>query len=245
MPPLPPHTSRLPLALALALTGIAGTAHAAGRVGPAQAGAHAAAKLPALSRQPITVNAASVDANYKAQTVVYRKVVITQGNIVVRADRALTTIGHARQESQWTLEGNVRIEAPPHGRLSADTAVVNVQDNHITQATVTGKPAEFTQQTAAGSVTQGHADQITYDVNQGTVRLSNDAWLSDGRNEITSNLITYDVLKDRIEASSPGSGQRVHLTLTPQAPGAGGKALTPPKPPATRPPGPPKPHGPT
>ncbi len=202
---------------------------AAGRAGPG------AVKLPTLSREPIKVNAASVDVDYKTQTVVYRKVLITQGNILVRADRARTTVGQSRQQSQWTLKGNVHIQAPPHGSLDADTAIVGVEDNRITRATVTGKPAEFTQQREDGKVTQGHADQITYDVTRGTVQLSDDAWLSDGRNEISSKLITYDVLKDRIQASSPGSGQRVHLTLTPQAPK--------PKPPGAPGPGPAQPHG--
>lgn len=200
------------------------------------------ARLPRLPEKPITVNAASVDVDYKTQTVVYRQVVISQGNIVVRADRARTTVGRTRQKSEWTLQGNVRIQAPPRGSLNADTAIVDVQDDHIVRATVTGKPARFTQQNAAGKLTQGHADQIVYDVNQGTVQLSDDAWLSDGRTEISSHLITYDVLKDRIEASSPGNGQRVHLTLTPQAPAAGKAA------PKTRPPAPRgaetlKPHG--
>ena len=240
--PSSPHRARR-LLLGLALAGIgAAVAQPAVHTAAGRATGPAAAKLPTLSRQPITVNAASVDVDYKTQTVVYQKVLITQGNIVVRADRARTTVGQSRQQSQWPLKGNVHIQAPPHGTLNADTAIVGVEDNRITRATVTGKPAEFTQQTEGGKVTQGHADQITYDVDRGTVQLSDDAWLSDGRNEISSNLITYDVLKDRIQASSPGSGQRVHLTLTPPSPGTGTKAPKP-KPPATPGPRPPQPHG--
>lgn len=188
-----------------------------------QAGA-AAAKTPELSKQPITINAASVDVDYKTQTVVYQKVVITQGNVIVRADRARTTVAQSHQSSEWTLKGDVRIQAPPRGSLTADIATVDVVNSRITRATVTGKPAQFTQQTAAGGLTQGHANQITYDLRGGTVQLSDDAWLSDGRNQLSGPLVTYDLLKDRIEASSPGSGQRVHLTLTPQAPGVGKSA---------------------
>ncbi len=188
----------------------------AGRAGSLASGA--GPRLPMLSRQPIAINAASVEVDYKTQTATYRQVVIAQGNVVVRADRARTTVGQTRQRSEWTLEGNVRIQAPPRGSLDADTATVDVQDSRIIRATVSGKPAEFTQQSAAGRLTQGHADRIVYDVSQGTVQLRQDAWLSDGRNEISGPLLTYDVLKDRIEASAPGSGERVHLTITPQAP---------------------------
>ncbi len=192
------------------------SAAVAGRAGSLASGA--GPRLPTLSRQPIAINAASVEVDYKTQTATYRQVVIAQGNVVVRADRARTTVGQTRQRSEWTLEGNVRIQAPPRGSLDADTATVDVQDSRIIRATVSGKPAEFTQQSAAGRLTQGHADRIVYDVSQGTVQLRQDAWLSDGRNEISGPLLTYDVLKDRIEASAPGSGERVHLTITPQAP---------------------------
>lgn len=240
MPPLRPHASRLLLGLVLAAIGA--TAPAAAQASPRPAPGRTSVKLPALSEQPITVNAASVDVNYKAETVVYQKVVISQGNILVRADRARTTVGQSRKKSEWTLKGHVHIEAPPHGKLDADTAIVDVMDNRITQATVTGQPAQFTQQLAAGKLTQGHADQITYDVDHATVQLSGDAWLSDGRNQISSNLITYDVLKDRIEASSPGSGPRVHLTLTPQAPGVGRKKGSGPEPAPPQAPQPPPPH---
>ncbi len=196
--------------------------HAAARHATAQrAGSPASGsgpRLPTLSRQPIAINAASVEVDYKTRTATYRQVVIAQGNVVVRADRARTTVGQTRQRSEWTLHGNVRIQAPPRGSLDADSATVDVQDSRIIRATVSGTPAQFTQQSAAGGLTQGHADRIVYDVSRGTVQLRHDAWLSDGRNEISGPLLTYDVLKDRIEASAPGSGERVHLTITPRAP---------------------------
>ena len=248
----PPRTRRLLLGLGLGLAGIgAALGHGAlraDRAGRGHAGGHAAAgpaatesagsrasgpgpHLPKLSRQPIAINAASVEVDYKTQTATYRQVVIAQGNVVVRADRARTTVGQTRQRSEWTLQGNVRIQAPPRGSLDADTATVDVQDSRIIRATVSGNPAQFTQQSAAGRLTQGHADRIVYDVSRGTVQLRQDAWLSDGRNEISGPLLTYDVLKDRIEASAPGSGERVHLTITPQVPSPG-KAASKAKPPA-------------
>ncbi len=173
-----------------------------------------------------------MDVNYKAHTVVYRQVVISQGNIVVRADRARTTMGQDQRNSQWTLQGNVRIQAPPRGSLSADRAVVNVLGSRITRATVSGNPAQFAQQRKTGKPARGHAEQIVYDLNKGTVQLSGNAWLSDGRNQMSAPVLTYDLLKDRLKGSSPGNGGRVHITITPQALPAGKKALESKRPPA-------------
>ena len=65
---------------------------------------------------------------------------------------------------------------------------------------------------------RGHADEIVYDVNEGTVRLSNDAWLSDGVNEISGPLLVYNIRAQRVQAATqPGSDQRVHITITPQS----------------------------
>ena len=226
------------LALGLTLLGLARPAAGASPPAPAHqqpgpSSRHgASARPPALSTKPITVNAASVDVNYKAHTVVYRQVVISQGNIVVRADRARTIMGQDQQNSQWTLQGHVRIQAPPRGSLSADRAVVNVLGSRITRATVSGSPAQFMQQSKTGKPAQGHAEQIVYDLNKGTVQLSGNAWLSDGRNQMSAPVLTYDVLKDRIKGSSPGNGGRVHITITPQALPPGKKALKSKLPPA-------------
>ncbi|MGH8287703.1 MAG: lipopolysaccharide transport periplasmic protein LptA [Steroidobacteraceae bacterium] len=179
----------------------------------------------------ITLDAASSEVNAKTGTVNFigspsRPVVLSQGNTRVRADRANTTClkqgGAAVTQcanSRWTFQGNVQIDAPPRGSLRSDQAVVEVRDNRIARATVTGNPAEFEQQRAdAMGVTRGHADQIVYDVSAGTVRLTNDAWvsLSGGRNDIASQQIVYNIRSEKVQASSPGT-QGVHITLTPQS----------------------------
>jgi lipopolysaccharide transport protein LptA len=179
----------------------------------------------------ITLDAASSEVNAKTGTVNFigspsRPVVLSQGNTRVRADRANTTClrqGTAAvaqcANSRWTFQGNVQIDAPPRGSLHSDEAIVEVRDNRIARATVTGNPAEFEQQRAdAMGVTRGHADQIVYDVSEGTVRLTNDAWvsLSGGSNDIASQQIVYNIRSEKVQATSPGT-QGVHITLTPQS----------------------------
>jgi lipopolysaccharide transport protein LptA len=185
---------------------------------------------------PVTVDAASSEVNVKTGTVDFKDIVLSQGSTRVRADRANTTClnrgtaaGTQCANSRWTFQGHVRIDAPPRGSLQSDQAIVEVRDNRIARATVIGNPAEFEQQRAdAMGVTRGHADQIVYDVNEGTVSLTNDAWvsLSGGSNDITSQQIVYDIRSEKVQATSPGT-QGVHITLTPQSFPKQGKSAPP------------------
>ena len=168
-------------------------------------------------QQPYQFDAASCDSNYKTHATVCRSIVLSQGNTRVRADHAQFTCMNC-QDSRWTLQGNVRIEAQPSGNLRSDQATVEVRDNRIVRATVTGSPAEFEQQRADNLGTaKGHADQIVYDVDGGTVLLTNDAWLSDGRNEMSGPSISYNIREQKVQATSPGGSQGVHITITPQS----------------------------
>ncbi len=166
-----------------------------------------------------TFDAASSEIDYKAHTGSFKQITIAQGRITVTADQAHAS-GLGQPSGRWTLQGNVHIHAPPHGSLTSDQAVVDVAGNRINQVTVTGQPAQFTQQgMVAGRIAQGHADQIVYDVLAGTVQLNHDAWLSDGHNAFSAPQLVYNILKDRIEATSGGDGERVHVTIAPQASG--------------------------
>jgi lipopolysaccharide transport protein LptA len=175
----------------------------------------------------ITVDAMSSELNAKTGRVeLIGKVVVSEGNTQVRADRADTTClaqsaspSTQCANSRWTFQGNVRIEAPPRGSLQSDQAIVEVRNNRIARATIIGNPAVFKQEHASAlGMTRGHADQIVYDVSKGTVSLIKDAWLSlsGGSNDITSQQIVYDIRSEKVQATSPGT-QGVHITLTPQS----------------------------
>src|SRR6516225_5378144 len=222
----------------LVLSGLGAFAAAAVQAAPAAAPASAApasaaTALPAPTagaalptRQlPITVDAASSEVDYRTNTVVFSQVVISQGAMRVQADHAHAS-GLNFANSRWTFEGHVRIDADPRGSLRADQAVVEFRDNRIARATANGKPAEFEQpRTDSGQMARGHADQIVYDVNEGTVRLSNDAWLSDGTNEISGPLLVYNIRAQHVQAATQsGTDQRVHIVIQPQStPAAPGK----------------------
>ena len=189
--------------------------------------AHALALAPApvpvaaaaAAQQPISVDAASSAIAYKTHDLVFTQVVITQGATRVTADHAHAT-GLDFANSRWTFDGNVHIDGAEHGTLRSDAAVVEFRDNHIARATITGKPAEFEQKrTDSDQVARGHADEIVYDVDAGTVRLTTNAWLSSGPQEISGPMLEYNVREQKVEAAtSPGTGERVHIVIAGHGP---------------------------
>ena len=231
----PSHNKLRFLCLALASLG-AHAATAADTTPPH--GATASLSQPLNPQQKINVDCASGKVDYKTHVMVCRNIVISQGSTRVRADHARGTGGLNFENSRWTFAGNVQIDAPPRGSLRSDQATVEFRDNRIAGATITGNPAEFEQQRADDlGMEKGHADQIVYDVDQGTVLLTKDAWISDGHNEMSAPSIAYSIREQKVLASSAGASQGVHITITPQAaPKAAPPKQVPPNPPNSVPP---------
>jgi len=177
----------------------------------------AATKATDKKAEDIQVEADEIKGDYKAQTTDYKNVVIRQDDIEVRADHA-HAVGLPRGQSEWTLDGHVQVRSEQRGSLRSDQAVVEYKSNLITRVTVSGTPAEFEQKRDdSEQMTHGHADEIVYDVAEGTIRLSKGAWLSDGRcNEMNGELVVYDIRSQKVQATTPdGSGKRVQMTITP------------------------------
>jgi lipopolysaccharide transport protein LptA len=164
----------------------------------------------------VSLDAASSDVDYRSNTVNFRDVVVTQGMTRVSADAARAT-GLNFENATWNFSGNVRISVDG-GTLRSDQAVVDFARNRITRATITGSPAEFEQRRAdSADIARGRAARIEYDVPAGTVVLSGEAWLTDGRNEISGSELVYSVREQRVQAQAqPGDAGRVRITIRPQ-----------------------------
>jgi lipopolysaccharide export system protein LptA len=187
---------------------------------PAPAANAAAAKTPARDAQePILLDAQSSEVSLKTNSAVFTKVRISQGKTAVTADQ-----GQASQHKNaldfennlWAFHGNVKITMD-QGQLTSDEAQITFINKVLTKAVATGKPAAFEQRVVkTGKVAQGKADSIEYDVSNGVVRLSKNAFLSDGQNEIRGEMLKYNVAAQSViaEASEQGS-QRVHIIITP------------------------------
>lgn len=176
---------------------------------------------PSKDARKLPIDVASSKVDYKGDTVVFQDVVITQGDTKVQADHAHATGLDNFDNSHWTFDGNVRINGEQHGSLKSDQAVVEFRNKYISKATITGNPAEFEQKrTDTAEVARGHAHEIVYNVTDGTVRLSNDAWLSDGHNEISGPELVYSIREQRVQAATqPGTDDKVHIIIDPNANG--------------------------
>jgi lipopolysaccharide transport protein LptA len=158
---------------------------------------------------------------------------ISLANVTITADGCdmeikannVSTTSLDMNDSSWTLDGNVRIRSDQQGsRLSSDKAVVQFRNNEILRITMTGDPAQFEQKRPDSKVvTRGHARQMVYEAAAGTVRLVDDAWVSDGSKEITTPQLVYDIRRAEIRSTgdsgdgSKGSSDRIRITIDPNA----------------------------
>ena len=164
--------------------------------------------------QPIQLEARSTDFDYKNNTLVFHGVRIAQGGLAIEADDGTAT-GLDFKDSRWVFRGNVRISVPDGG-LTSDEARISFAGNLIASAEITGSPAQFEQKRDKG-IARGHALKIEYRPSAGTVRLSDQAWLSDGDNEISGQTLVYNMRDQRVIANPDEQGsQPVRITINPK-----------------------------
>jgi len=157
------------------------------------------------SDAPITIDAESSEFDYATSRLVFHGLRLDQGNLGIRADLAETDKLDF-EEGTWRFAGNVVVEADTT-RLSCEEASLSFLNHRLQVATLRGSPASF-EQPAPGSdkINSGAAEEIIYDMNAGTLKLVGAARFSDGVNEISGELITYDLTRGRLTAGSGDSG---------------------------------------
>ena len=173
-------------------------------------------------QQPILLDADSTQVDLRTNSAVFHKVRISQGTTSITADQGQAS-RHASgldfDNSVWVFRSNVKITMD-QGLLTSDDATITFANKVLSKAVANGKPAAFEQHIAkTGKLAQGRAETIEYDVRDGIVHLSKNAWVSNGEDEIRGESLKYNVLAQSIvaEASEQGS-QRVHIIITPPPP---------------------------
>src|ERR1700722_804063 len=141
---------------------------------------HAAAASANTVQEPIDVPAQYQEIDGKNKTIFLRKVRIAQGNMSLIADQGQvngTGVENAFDNSVWVFKGAVKVSMD-QGVLNSDDARVTFSNKLLTYAVVTGKPATFQQKIPkTGKDAHGHAETIEYDVVNGIIRLTHDAFL--------------------------------------------------------------------
>jgi lipopolysaccharide transport protein LptA len=188
------------------------------RARPAAAAAPAAATA-AATVPDIVLDAGSSQIDYSANRLAFTDVTISQGELRIRADKAEANgTGLRFDDSRWEFSGNVRI-AFPNGTLTATDASVRFAGNRMAIAQARGAPAQFEQQLASlPRPVRGRAGRIDFDFIAQTLKLSQDAWLFDGRNEMASPGLLYDIREQVARSETkPGAGERVQITIRPES----------------------------
>jgi lipopolysaccharide export system protein LptA len=175
---------------------------------------------PTCANPEIAIEAKPFEVDYRNNNAVLREVVITQCDLRIEADEARVTGGLDFENSRWTISGSVRITAEG-GSLRSDKAVVSFRDNVISHATITGTPAEFEQQRADGTTSRGHANTMDYETASGAIAFRENAWLSDGRNEISGPQLVYNVKTQSVQGQGrldPGKAgdDRIRIVIQPR-----------------------------
>jgi len=176
-------------------------------------------------RLPISLDADSTDYDGKNSMLMFKGLRLTQGSIGVNADEGRATKLDF-EDSDWHFSGNVVIETE-NGRIECDTADLHFSNHQLQIATIVGTPATFEmQRPESGEITYAEAGRVKYNFELGIVEFSDNATITEGGNQISSNYLVYNIVEQRISAQSAGAdGERVKITYTPKSAEADGATL--------------------
>lgn len=169
--------------------------------------------LEQISQLPIDLDAESSEFDRKKNRLFFRGLTIKQGPLSITADEATATRLDF-ENTRWEFNGNVIFENAGTTAY-CDFADILFLEHRIRNAIMQGKPAYFEKiQVGNGRETEGRANLMEYDMDRGVISMSDNAWLSDGANEVSGNRISYDLNREFIIAAADDDGQ-VRMKIIP------------------------------
>lgn len=115
-----------------------------------------------------------------------------------------------------TLTGNVEITQGSM-RITADQIDISLKDNALSTITGKGSPIRFEQQNEAGELMSGQAERINYDAQAGVLTLEGSATLSQPKQELVSDRITFNARTQKVSAEGGPKSGRVSIQIQPPA----------------------------
>jgi len=187
--------------------------------------ATAAAQLTDL-RLPISLDADSTDYDGRNSMLMFRGLRLSQGNIGIEADEGRAS-NLDFEDSVWRFSGNVIIDVE-NGHIECDTADLQFANHQLTIATIGGAPATFElKREGSDETTYAEAGKLRYDLTAGIIEFSENAIITEGGNQISSNYLIYNIVEQRINAQgSPDGDGKVKITYTPKEAAEEGEADT-------------------
>ena len=166
-------------------------------------------------RLPWDIDADATSYDGKTSTLIFSGLRLSRGSIAIEADEGRVT-NKDMEDSSWQFRGNVIIDVE-NGHIECDAANLQFDEYELKLAVVTGAPASFSM-TRPGSneSTSAEAGRLSYDVGAGIIEFSDQATITEGGNQISSNFLVYNIAEQRINADSQGKDDgRVRITYTP------------------------------
>ena len=166
-------------------------------------------------RLPMDIDADNTTFDGKNSMIIFNGLRLTQGTVSIQADEGRATRMEL-EDSTWQFSGNVIINIGA-GRIECDSADLFFDDFRLQRAVVTGSPAIYDLKRAGSDdVTHGEAGRLHYEVDAGIIEFSEQATITEGGNQISSNMLVYNIAEQRIKADSTGvEDGRVRITYTP------------------------------
>ena len=166
-------------------------------------------------RLPMDIDADNTTIDGKNSMIIFSGLRLTQGQISIQADEGRATRMEL-EDSYWNFSGNVIIDVGG-GHIECDAAELWFDEFRLREATVVGSPATYELQRAGSEdVTYAEAGRLKYNVTKGVIEFSEQATITEGGNQISSNVLIYSIAEQRIDADSTGEEDgRVRITYTP------------------------------
>lgn len=125
-------------------------------------------------------------------------------------DASITNLNNGR--TVFTFSGNVEIISEIV-IIKCDKAVLEFDQHELTTTRFIGELSSFQQfDDEKEMIASGTAEVFEYDHITNVLRMENNAWVNNGSNEVTGNLITYNLVKRNIIADSE-NGSPVKLII--------------------------------
>ena len=135
------------------------------------------------------------------QDLYFEDVSLKKNNLNINSDGAsITDLNN--ETTVFTFLGNVEIISDIV-IIKCDKAVLEFKENELKNARFTGKLSSFQQfDNERELIASGTAEVFEYDHITNILRMETNAWVNNGSNEVSGNLITYNLVKRNIIADS-------------------------------------------
>jgi lipopolysaccharide export system protein LptA len=166
-------------------------------------------------RLPMDIDADNTTIDGKNSMIIFNGLRLTQGLVSIQADEGRATRMEL-EDSTWNFTGNVIINVGA-GHIECDTAELFFDEFRLKRAVVTGSPAIYDLiRPGSEEITHAESGRLDYDIDKGVIEFSEQATITEGGNQISSAVLVYNILEQRINADSSGEeDDRVRITYTP------------------------------